>query len=241
MDDTGPRHQVWGSIETRDNSTEEGSHSRDSHRQQMEERLRDVVLNGESLSSDLTDSCGTVGDLKVDVNAVREKIMGMKPTQKGNPNDPEAAAEEGDEEAEEEAGEDDGDGAERKGVWSKGSVRHEDGSCRPCHYYQTKTGCMNGDKCSFCHLDHPKRFRPRPCKSKRNRCKRLANMLDMVFTNLPDQFDEAAEIFSQEKGYLSHVIKSKVRSLKEAQAVEAGTASQADQGSAGKPKQLMSL
>ncbi|CAE8595779.1 unnamed protein product, partial [Polarella glacialis] len=77
--------------------------------------------------------------------------------------------------------------------------------------------------CAFCHLAHPKRFRPRPCKSKRSKCKRLAGMLDSVFANDPEQFDEAVSLLSTQGGYLQTVVKSKVRNLQNQDEMETET------------------
>jgi len=57
-------------------------------------------------------------------------------------------------------------------LWSRGSVRHNDGKCRPCHYIQTKDSCLNGKDCEFCHLPH-KKLRLRPSKNKRAKCKKF--------------------------------------------------------------------
>ncbi|CAE7262877.1 unnamed protein product [Symbiodinium pilosum] len=107
------------------------------------------------------------------------------------------------------------DAEEGEGAWSVGSENHATGQCRPCHYVFAKSGCTNGESCTFCHLPHPKRFRPRPCKSKRYKCKRLAAVLDKVFDNDPDSFQSVVEQLSAQGGYLNTVVKSKVRSLQQ--------------------------
>merc|ERR1719471_930537 len=95
---------------------------------------------------------------------------------------------------------------------------HSSGGCRPCHYYYTKTDCQNGAGCSFCHLAHPKRFRPRPCKSKRNKCKRIADSAmhassSSVLQNDADGLVDVFEMLSHQRGYMSTIIKGKMRSL----------------------------
>lgn len=105
---------------------------------------------------------------------------------------------------------------EGAGTWSAGAVQHADGLCKPCHYVYTKTGCANGEACSFCHLRHPKRVRPRPCKSKRSKCKRIAGILDTVLQDNPDEFKNAVSYLSSKGGYMKSVVKSKVKVLKEA-------------------------
>merc|ERR1719502_2236232 len=84
------------------------------------------------------------------------------------------------------------DAEDVQGTWSAGAVHHAQGQCRPCHYVNTKVGCVNGDACAFCHLAHPRRLRARPCKSKRSKCKRLAGMLDTVLAQDPQQFQKTA-------------------------------------------------
>jgi len=57
---------------------------------------------------------------------------------------------------------------------SVGSVGHPTGRCRPCHYYRTKAGCVNGQQCGFCHCKHSKRSRPRLGRPDREKCRQLA-------------------------------------------------------------------
>lgn len=102
---------------------------------------------------------------------------------------------------------------EAEGEWSVGSEGHAQGQCRPCHYVFAKTGCQNGRQCNFCHLPHPKRFRPRPCKSKRFKCKQLAAVLDQVLDDDPDSFQSVVDQLSSQGGYLNTVVKSKLRSM----------------------------
>jgi len=56
---------------------------------------------------------------------------------------------------------------------SVGSLTHEQGSCKPCMFQLSKTGCLNGPDCNFCHLQHSRTKFPRPSKGKRDRIKRL--------------------------------------------------------------------
>jgi len=55
---------------------------------------------------------------------------------------------------------------------SLGSALHKVGSCKPCLFMHTTSGCPNGAFCDFCHLIHRKE-KARPCKGKRDRCKKL--------------------------------------------------------------------
>uniref|UniRef100_A0A7S0ZTI9 C3H1-type domain-containing protein n=1 Tax=Noctiluca scintillans TaxID=2966 RepID=A0A7S0ZTI9_NOCSC len=52
------------------------------------------------------------------------------------------------------------------------SNKHKEGTCKPCAFF-ANYGCPAGDNCDFCHLTHTRRSRPRPCKGKRMRTKKL--------------------------------------------------------------------
>mmetsp|Transcript_77807 Transcript_77807/g.241796 ORF Transcript_77807/g.241796 Transcript_77807/m.241796 type:complete len:259 (+) Transcript_77807:111-887(+) len=245
----GPTHHIWGKVEM--DLSESKSHLslsqdsvREERRRQVEEKLKNIVLHSESMTSEL--SSDDPYDEKVDVNAVRMQIrnragLGGAAMGAGRPLSSSSAqgeAAEGDAEEDEEEEEEEEGRVPNGGSYSAGSKLHDSGGCRPCHYVATKTGCKNGADCTFCHLDHPKRFRPRPCKSKRNKCKRIAGMLDMVFANDPLQFQEAVDLLSNQRGYLSTVVKSKVRNLTAQAGSDAATgAGQRDEDdSGGEPK-----
>lgn len=54
------------------------------------------------------------------------------------------------------------------GPLSLGSLRHAFGDCRPCAYHASRhKPCVNGVRCSFCHLQHPPKRRSRLCRRKR--------------------------------------------------------------------------
>jgi len=120
---------------------------------------------------------------------------------------------------------------EAEGEWSVGSEGHAQGQCRPCHYVFAKTGCQNGRQCNFCHLPHPKRFRPRPCKSKRFKCKQLAAVLDQVLDDDPDSFQSVVDQLSSQGGYLNTVVKSKLRSMAKKSVKSEAKASDQSRGS----------
>jgi len=122
-----------------------------------------------------------------------------------------------------------------KGEWSLGSEKHKMGQCRPCHYVFSKTGCQNGKTCNFCHLLHPKRFRPRPCKSKRSKCKQLAAVLDQVLADDPERFQSVAEQLSAQGGYLHTVVKSKLHSMAKKLKHEAGSGEPAHKSAEPRP------
>jgi len=57
---------------------------------------------------------------------------------------------------------------------SLGSVNHgEAAGCKPCLFAFSKCGCANGVNCEFCHFRHKRKDKPRPCKGKRDRYKKL--------------------------------------------------------------------
>jgi hypothetical protein len=56
---------------------------------------------------------------------------------------------------------------------SVGSIRHELGACKPCLFVRTHVGCQNGMNCTFCHYLHKSKSKPRPCKGKRDRYRKL--------------------------------------------------------------------
>jgi len=71
----------------------------------------------------------------------------------------------------------------RDGMWSKGSERHSEGTCKPCHYVHTSRGCNSGQDCTFCHLPHVQTSNKggnRPCKSKREQCRKILGLIGQI-------------------------------------------------------------
>eukprot|EP00441_Pelagodinium_beii_P034009 CAMPEP_0197643230 /NCGR_PEP_ID=MMETSP1338-20131121/16627_1 /TAXON_ID=43686 ORGANISM="Pelagodinium beii, Strain RCC1491" /NCGR_SAMPLE_ID=MMETSP1338 /ASSEMBLY_ACC=CAM_ASM_000754 /LENGTH=153 /DNA_ID=CAMNT_0043216461 /DNA_START=86 /DNA_END=547 /DNA_ORIENTATION=- len=54
---------------------------------------------------------------------------------------------------------------------------HADGTCTPCKFFRSTTGCQKGSECNFCHFRHERKPRSRPGKSDRVKYKRLQSML----------------------------------------------------------------
>lgn len=50
-------------------------------------------------------------------------------------------------------------------------------ACKACLFVFTGAGCDRGVACTFCHFKHKRGDGPRPCKSKRNRYRKLAEHL----------------------------------------------------------------
>jgi len=59
------------------------------------------------------------------------------------------------------------------GAYSVGAERHDVGGCKPCLFVHTHVGCGNGAACEFCHYLHKRKSKPRPCKTKRERHRKL--------------------------------------------------------------------
>mmetsp|Transcript_36193 Transcript_36193/g.65675 ORF Transcript_36193/g.65675 Transcript_36193/m.65675 type:complete len:217 (+) Transcript_36193:64-714(+) len=200
-----PSHLIWGRpelVSSESDSLSLGRESRDRSadeikRAVLEKLMQDVTLNSDSGELDVPP-----GKNDQVTNRAIDKLQKQGRTGEGDDKD-------GDDNDEEEMGE---------GQWSVGSVLHSEGKCRPCHYYNTKTSCQNGEGCSFCHLAHPKRFRPRPCKPKRSKCKRLAGMLDAaLLQDDPEKFDSTVNTLAAKGGYLKSVVQSKARTIKSEQ------------------------
>jgi len=56
---------------------------------------------------------------------------------------------------------------------SEGSRGHATSTCKPCMFIHSAIGCYKGMSCSFCHFSHEGIRRPRPCKAKRERYRKL--------------------------------------------------------------------
>lgn len=70
---------------------------------------------------------------------------------------------------------------------SEGSLKHFTGTCRPCAFKVTRSGCDAGLSCRFCHFSHPEanRIRARPCKGKRDRIRKLVGKICEQIDNNP--------------------------------------------------------
>mmetsp|Transcript_103630 Transcript_103630/g.182672 ORF Transcript_103630/g.182672 Transcript_103630/m.182672 type:complete len:217 (+) Transcript_103630:96-746(+) len=62
-----------------------------------------------------------------------------------------------------------------RGLPSEGSLGHATFTCKPCMFIHSGIGCYKGWSCGFCHFSHdqPEFRRPRPCKAKRERYRKL--------------------------------------------------------------------
>lgn len=219
-----PWHQIWGPPEVESESSEGANSSR-------RRLLQGVVMNSDSVTDSTSNDQSEGG-----VVFSGRRSLESSPIRRGAPPEPlpevpsedcpadqfYASESEGSDawsgaEGEEESAQDEVAAEQAtltNGSWSAGAAMHAQGQCRPCHYVSTKTGCMNGADCTFCHLAHPKRVRPRPCKSKRAKCKRLVGVLDVMLAADPASFQDTVERLSKQGGYLRTVVKSKVKTLR---------------------------
>mmetsp|Transcript_110771 Transcript_110771/g.346575 ORF Transcript_110771/g.346575 Transcript_110771/m.346575 type:complete len:282 (-) Transcript_110771:59-904(-) len=118
-------------------------------------------------------------------------------------------------------------------LWSKGSALHSSSKCRPCHYVHTSLGCMNGRNCTFCHLPHTGKNRPRPSKAKRLLCKNMANTLEDMTNQDSSQFTDVMKTVASQSSYMRGILKKR---LKEKQG-KAASAAEPGSASAGQPPQ----
>lgn len=92
--------------------------------------------------------------------------------------------------------------------WSAGSQLHGKGECKPCLFLKTKSGCLNGTSCRFCHQPHEKRPRMRPCKSQRVQCKQMVRMLAAALGTESEEFTLASERLAQRSSYMRSLLKT---------------------------------
>jgi hypothetical protein len=56
---------------------------------------------------------------------------------------------------------------------SVGSIKHVEGSCKPCAFVYTRVGCKKNIRCEFCHILHRRKDRRRLGRQKRERYRDL--------------------------------------------------------------------
>lgn len=119
-------------------------------------------------------------------------------------------------------------------MWSRGSALHAEGKCRPCHYVHTAVGCLNSRDCEFCHLPHTAKGRPRPCKTRRQQCQRLATMLEeeeRVKATSDKELADFVKSLSSKSSYMRGII----RKQQKANACASSSSSHAEQPSEARP------
>lgn len=63
---------------------------------------------------------------------------------------------------------------------SVGSIGHEAGNCVPCVFSRTRSGCMSGVKCPFCHLPHKQSSTGSSSSKKKSQYKKVVNRLSLA-------------------------------------------------------------
>lgn len=86
--------------------------------------------------------------------------------------------------------------------WSEGSKLHLRHKCKPCHYWHTLGGCVNGSACRFCHLAHTKTS---DAKTKRDLCRRFADAIDDPY------LEKATEILATRSKFLQRLLERRMR------------------------------
>jgi len=76
-------------------------------------------------------------------------------------------------------------------IVSLGSALHDLGGCKPCLFVNTHFGCQNGSLCEFCHFQHNRKAKQRPCKAKRDRYKKLLTRMNDDGAGSPDEMDSS--------------------------------------------------
>jgi len=99
------------------------------------------------------------------------------------------------------------------GLMSKGSAKHKDGKCRPCHYIHTSAGCASGKECRFCHMPHTGQSKSRLGASKRNMCKQIADAVELKLQGDPEGILHAAALLGSRSHYLRSILEERVSAL----------------------------
>ncbi|CAK0802854.1 unnamed protein product [Prorocentrum cordatum] len=89
---------------------------------------------------------------------------------------------------------------------------HDSGQCKPCRYFVKRRSCPEKDACQFCHLEHDTVRRLRPCSSKRDKCKSMADRLASMDDGVMDRMDEISERSSLQGSYMRSIMASRLTS-----------------------------
>lgn len=99
---------------------------------------------------------------------------------------------------------------------SVGSTKHAAGKCMPCRYATSGAGCKNGDRCSFCHLDHSKTS-SRPNLTKRKKYKIEIDRLEELSQKDPERFAALMATMPRQNAYLRDMLRTRLRQMSEQQ------------------------
>ena len=70
---------------------------------------------------------------------------------------------------------------------------HAQGRCEPCVFLTSRHGCVRGDLCQYCHLEHQANSSPRPRKQTRDKIKeRVLQLFRENPGNLHDELQAEA-------------------------------------------------
>mmetsp|Transcript_77937 Transcript_77937/g.223327 ORF Transcript_77937/g.223327 Transcript_77937/m.223327 type:complete len:143 (+) Transcript_77937:147-575(+) len=87
-----------------------------------------------------------------------------------------------------------------RGNTSIGTIKHEEGLCKPCAFVGSDIGCSNGITCQFCHISHGRAVLRRRCKSKREHYKKLIDSQVALLSK--DEQSVASLAFETEDGLM---------------------------------------
>lgn len=73
---------------------------------------------------------------------------------------------------------------------SVGSQGHVDGTCKPCAFITTRSGCRFRRQCGYCHYPHERKRQQKPSKKIRERCKRYVMHQEQKLDANPDAIAE---------------------------------------------------
>lgn len=173
-------HCIWGGVGSDvDESSDNSSHP--STKGTMKPSLNGITFHEGSASSNHSDSGqGSSPSLSFALEARRDGYEGaaMPPDKPAQPPAPPRLSDEAKQ------------------------LLHANGECKPCLYLDTKTGCMNGDDCSFCHFPHARKHRPRPSKAKRNQCKQLIDILQTSFEPGTNEYATVQNHLASQSSYM---------------------------------------
>lgn len=72
-------------------------------------------------------------------------------------------------------------------------TEHANGTCQPCLFFASQHGCVRGDVCEYCHLEHQANSSPRPRKQTRDKIKeRVLRIFRENSSNLHDELQAEA-------------------------------------------------
>jgi len=99
---------------------------------------------------------------------------------------------------------------ESASLLSKGSSKHDQGKCMPCHFFQRKQGCANGTNCRFCHLHDE--MRNRPDKRKRVKARRAVDEWEQMEGGSQTKGEMAAKLATKDS-YTKMLLERRLRDM----------------------------